>query len=162
MSARPDVPVTIRVQPGPIDLAAEPARLSRLDEAGAVVAFTGICRSEAGRLAALELEHYPGMVEAELEQLVAEAVARWPLLGAAVVHRHGRVLPGETIVQVVTASSHRAAAFEAAAFLMDWLKTSAPFWKREILSDGSVGDWVEARDSDGLAAGRWQAGKAAE
>jgi molybdopterin synthase catalytic subunit len=122
---------------------------------GAVVTFTGLCRDEGGRLAALELEHYPGMAEAEVERVVAEAEGRWPLDGVTVIHRFGKIAPGENIVLVVTASAHRQAAFEAAEFLMDYLKMRAPFWKREHLTDGGAGDWVEARSEDDAAACRW-------
>ncbi|MBV9704439.1 MAG: molybdenum cofactor biosynthesis protein MoaE [Methylobacteriaceae bacterium] len=124
---------------------------------GAVVTFTGLCRDEDGRLAALELEHYPGMAEAEIARVAAEAEARWPLLGLTIVHRSGRLEPGEQIVLVATASCHREAAFEAAAFLMDYLKTRAPFWKKEHLADGSCGEWVAAKGEDDAAAERWAA-----
>lgn len=152
----------IRVQAEPVDVPAELARASRIDEAGAVVSFAGYCRSEGGRLAGLELEHYPGMVEAELERLIAEAGGRWPLTGVSVIHRYGRIMVGEAIVLVVTASVHRAAAFSAAEFLMDWLKTRAPFWKRELLAQGGLGEWIAARESDEDAAGRWRRACAAE
>jgi len=124
--------------------------------AGAVVTFTGLCRDEDGRLAALELEHYPGMAEAEILRVAEAAAARWPLQALRVIHRHGRVVPGDGIVLVVTASSHRVAAFEAADFLMDYLKTRAPFWKREHLADGTTGGWVEAAAHDDAAAERWR------
>jgi molybdopterin synthase catalytic subunit len=147
---------TIRVQAEDFDVAAEVAALSAgRTEIGAVVTFTGLCRDEDGRLAALELEHYPGMAEAELARVAGEARGRWPLAGITVVHRFGKIRPGETIVLVVTASAHRRAAFEAAEFLMDYLKTKAPFWKREHLSDGSTGAWVEAAAADDDAAERW-------
>ncbi|MET0746291.1 MAG: molybdenum cofactor biosynthesis protein MoaE, partial [Microvirga sp.] len=124
----------VRVQAEPFDTAAETASLTigRRD-IGAVVAFTGLCRDEGGRLAALELEHYPGMAEAEIARVAGDAAARWPLLGLTIIHRFGRVDPGDPIVLVLAASSHRRAAFEAADFLMDYLKTRAPFWKREHL-----------------------------
>jgi molybdopterin synthase catalytic subunit len=148
---------SVRVQSGDFDLAAEQRRLTagRAD-IGATVAFTGLCRDESGRLAALELEHYPGMAEEEMGRVLAEARARWPLDGATVIHRHGRIAPGENIVLVVTASRHRAAAFAAAEFLMDYLKTRAPFWKKEHGKDGSEGAWVEAKDADDAAADRWR------
>jgi molybdopterin synthase catalytic subunit len=147
----------IGIQAEPFDTAAEIARLSAElgGRAGAVVTFTGLCRDEDGRLAALELEHYPGMAEAEILRVAEEAVARWPLQALRVIHRHGRVRPGDGIVLVVTASSHRVAAFEAASFLMDYLKTRAPFWKREHLADGTTGGWVEATAQDDVAAERW-------
>ena len=114
------------------DTAAEIDRLTKgRTDVGAVVTFPGYCRDEAGRLAALELEHYPGMAEAEIGRIAAEAAERWPLLGLTAIHRFGKIEPGEDIVLVVAASAHRQAAFEAAAFLMDYLKSRAPFWKKE-------------------------------
>ena len=149
-------PLTIRVQAEPFDAAAETERLTAgRTDIGAVVAFTGLCRSEAGRLDALELEHFPGMAEAEIERTAEEAIARWPLLGVTAIHRYGVIRPGEPIVLVITTSSHRVAAFEAAEFLMDFLKTRAPFWKKEIATDGTKGDWVDAREADDAAAARW-------
>jgi molybdopterin synthase catalytic subunit len=147
---------TIRIQRQDFSLADEIAALTggRAD-VGAVVTFTGLCRDEGGRLQALELEHYPGMAEAEIERVAAEASRRWPLDGATVIHRFGRIAPGENIVLVATASAHRRAAFEAAEFLMDFLKTRAPFWKREHLADGATGGWVEASGEDDAAAARW-------
>jgi molybdopterin synthase catalytic subunit len=104
----------------------------------------------------LELEHYPGMAEAEITRIATEASQRWPLTGITAIHRFGKIAPGENIVLVVTASTHRQAAFEAASFLMDYLKSRAPFWKKEHLADGSSGDWVEAKASDDDAAVRWR------
>ena len=148
---------SVSVQAEPFDTAAELARVDAdlKGRAGAVVTFTGLCRDEGGRLQALELEHYPGMAEAEILRTAGQAVERWPLLALRVVHRHGRVAPGEGIVLVVTASSHRVAAFEAASFLMDYLKTRAPFWKREHLTDGYTGGWVAASAADDVAADSW-------
>jgi len=148
---------TIRVQRQDFDIAAEIARLTagRAD-IGAVVTFSGLCRDEAGALSALELEHYPGMAEAEMARIAAEAAARWPLQGLTAIHRFGRIRPGENIVLVVAASVHRQAAFEAASFLMDFLKSRAPFWKKEHRADGTQGEWVEARDADDEAAARWR------
>ena len=152
---------TVRLQREPFDAAAEAAKLTRgRTDVGALVTFTGICRgSEAGEpIAALTLEHYPGMAEAEIERHVAEAVERWPLLGVTVIHRHGRIVPGEDIMMVATASSHREAAFAAAEFLMDYLKTRAPFWKQVEKADGKI--WVDAKATDDAAAERWRmAGK---
>jgi molybdopterin synthase catalytic subunit len=147
----------ICIQREDFDAAAEVAALTvgRAD-IGAVVTFTGLCRDEGGRLAALELEHYPGMAEAELTRVAEEAAARWPITGATVIHRYGKIAPGDNIVLVVTASSHRRDAFEAAEFLMDYLKTRAPFWKREHLTDGTLGAWVEASGHDDVAAERWR------
>ncbi|BBD37089.1 molybdenum cofactor biosynthesis protein MoaE [Aminobacter sp. Y103A] len=149
------VPV-VRIQAGDFDVAAEIARISagRAD-VGAVVTFSGLCRDEAGTLAALELEHYPGMAEAEITRIAQEALARWPLAGITAIHRFGKIRPGENIVLVVTASRHRQAAFDAANFLMDYLKSRAPFWKKEHRVDGSEGNWVDAKDSDEAAAARW-------
>jgi len=150
-------PVTIRIQEGDFDVAQEIAALSKgRTDIGAVVSFSGICRGKDGDepIAALTLEHYPGMAEAEIMRHAQEAMSRWPLNGLTVIHRFGRIEPGQNIVLVVTASSHRQAAFHAAEFLMDYLKTSAPFWKREESADGT--SWVEARAHDDDAAARWK------
>ncbi len=147
---------TVRLQREPFDVAAEAAKLSRgRTDVGAVVTFTGICRGdEQGEaIAALTLEHYPGMAEAEIERHVQEAAARWPLAGVTVIHRYGRITPGEEIVMVVAASAHRQAAFAAAEFLMDYLKTRAPFWK-QVEAAGRK-SWVEAKHTDDAAAARW-------
>jgi molybdopterin synthase catalytic subunit len=147
---------TIRIQEADFDIAQEIAAMGRgRTDIGAVVSFTGICRgSENGEpIAALTLEHYPGMAEAEIRRHAEEAMSRWPLSGLTVIHRVGRITPAENIVLVVTASQHRQAAFQAAEFLMDYLKTSAPFWKREESARGS--SWIEARDHDDAAAARW-------
>jgi molybdopterin synthase catalytic subunit len=145
----------VKIQVEDFDLNAEVARLTNgRKDVGAVVTFSGLCRDEAGTLSALELEHYPGMAEAEILRIAEQAVARWPLTGLTAIHRHGRIEPGENIVLVVAASSHRDAAFQAASFLMDYLKTRAPFWKKEHLREGA-GDWVEAKSSDDEAAKRW-------
>jgi molybdopterin synthase catalytic subunit len=158
VAERPDaLTPTIRIQPEVFDLAAESDLLSaRRADIGALVAFTGLCRDEGGTLSALELEHYPGMAEEEIARIAAEAAERWPLLGLTIIHRHGRIAPGEPIVLVLAASSHRQAAFEAASFLMDYLKTRAPFWKKEHRSDGTTGDWVSAKDADDTAAAKWR------
>jgi molybdopterin synthase catalytic subunit len=150
------VTATIRIQEADFDVAQEIAALSEgRTDIGAVVSFSGICRgSENGEpIAALTLEHYPGMAEAEIARHADEALSRWPLQGLTVIHRFGRIAPGQNIVLVVTASSHRQAAFEAAEFLMDYLKTNAPFWKREESEKGT--SWVAARDHDDDAAARW-------
>jgi molybdopterin synthase catalytic subunit len=147
---------TVRLQHEPFDAAAEAKKLSRgRTDIGALVTFTGICRGdEAGEpIAALTLEHYPGMAEAEIERHVAEAVKRWPLIGVTVIHRFGRMQPGEDIMMVATASSHREAAFAAAEFLMDYLKTRAPFWKQ--VEKAGAKTWVEAKQTDDAAAERW-------
>jgi molybdopterin synthase catalytic subunit len=153
---------TVRIQREAFDAAAESARLTRgRGDVGAVVIFTGICRGdEAGQpIAALTLEHYPGMAEAEIESHIAQARERWPLAGVTVIHRTGRITPGEDIVLVATASTHRDAAFDAAEFLMDYLKTRAPFWKQVELADGKI--WIEAKQTDETAAERWAAHKRA-
>ena len=155
--------VTVRIQREAFDASAESAKLTRgRTDVGAVVTFTGICRgAESGEpIAALTLEHYPGMAEAEIARHVEEANARWPLLGVTVIHRHGRIPPGENIVLVVTASSHREAAFSAAEFLMDFLKTRAPFWKQVESVAGR--SWIEAKGGDDAAADRWRKDRAAE
>jgi molybdopterin synthase catalytic subunit len=149
---------TVRIQREPFDVAAETGALTRgRTDAGAVVTFTGICRgAEDGKpIAALTLEHYPGMAEAEIERHVEEAKQRWPLIGVTVIHRYGRIAPGEDIVMVVTVSSHRDAAFAAAEFLMDFLKTRAPFWKQ--VEAAGAKSWVEAKADDDAAAERWTA-----
>jgi len=147
--------VTIRIQEADFDIAGESALLTEgRTDIGAVVSFSGICRGGDGDgVAALTLEHYPGMAEAEIRRHVEEAQSRWPLLGVTVIHRVGRIEPGENIVLVLTTSAHREAAFHAAEFLMDYLKTSAPFWKREETSSGT--NWVEACAHDDDAAARW-------
>jgi molybdopterin synthase catalytic subunit len=146
----------VRVQAEDFDAAAEQYRLTAgRTDIGAVITFTGLCRDEQGTLAALELEHYPGMAEEEMGRVLEAARARWPLDGATLVHRFGRIAPGGNIVLVVTASRHRAAAFAAAEFLMDYLKTRAPFWKKEHRKDGSDGGWVEAKDADDRALAKW-------
>lgn len=148
---------TVRIQAESFDAAAEIAALTQgRTDIGAVVTFTGLCRDEGGRLAALELERYPGMVEAEVARVVEEARGRWLVEGITVIHRYGAIAPGEGIVLVVTASAHRRAAFEAAEFLMDYLKTRAPFWKREHLRDGTIAGWVEPKADDDRAAERWR------
>jgi molybdopterin synthase catalytic subunit len=149
-------PLTIRIQQADFDIAKEIAALTNgRTDIGAVVSFSGICRGSEGSepIAALTLEHYPEMAEAEIKRHADEAMSRWPLDGLTVVHRFGRIQPGENIVLVVTASKHRQAAFQAAEFLMDYLKTSAPFWKREESATGT--GWVEAREHDDAATARW-------
>lgn len=148
--------VTIRVQREDFDAAAEAAQLTvgRTD-VGALVTFTGLCRSEGESLSALELEHYPGMAEAQMKRVAREAFDRWPLHGLALIHRHGHIAPGEQIVFVAASSSHRDAAFEAARYVMDFLKTDAPFWKKEHRTDGKEGAWVDAREADEAAKERW-------
>ena len=146
--------IDVRVQAEPIDFAAATQALTQgRSDVGAIVSFVGHVRADDG-LVALTLEHYPAMTERQLQAIADEATTRWPLLGGVVIHRHGRMVPGEAIVLVAVTSAHRAAAFEAAAFLMDWLKTRAPFWKAE--ERGSERVWVAARASDDAAAERWK------
>jgi molybdopterin synthase catalytic subunit len=144
----------VRVAAAPFDLGAEAAAFAaRVAGAGALVTFTGIVRDEGGRLEALEIEHYPGMTEKAIAAIAAQAEARWALGGCLVVHRHGRLAPGEPIMMVATAAPRRRAAFEAAEYLMDYLKSRAPFWKKEIGADGAA--WVAAKDEDEAALDRW-------
>ncbi len=149
----------IRVQSEDFDVGAETRKLmgGRTD-VGAIVTFTGTVRDTAGGkpITAMELEHYPGMTEAELARVEAEANKRWPLQASLIIHRYGKLKPGYNIVLVIAASPHRHAAFEAASYLMDFLKTRAPFWKKETFTDGS-GGWVDARESDDAALDRWKA-----
>lgn len=155
--------MAVRVQAADFDIGAEVRALSAgRTDIGAVVTFTGTVRGGDGDAAITEmmLEHYPGMTEAELQRIEAEAQRRWPLQASLIIHRYGVLHPGDNIVLVVAASRHRHAAFEAAAFLMDFLKTRAPFWKKETRADGS-GGWVDARDADDDALERWQDGAAA-
>ncbi|HUV33028.1 MAG TPA: molybdopterin synthase catalytic subunit MoaE [Devosiaceae bacterium] len=149
--------MTVSVQREDFDIAAEMARLTAVDpDIGAVVSFTGMVRQMTGDgpITAMELEHYPGMTEQALAEIITAAKARWPLQGVRVIHRYGPLKPGDRIVLVLTASRHRQAAFEAAEFLMDYLKTRAPFWKKEDHADGAR--WVDARDADDSAAARWE------
>ena len=144
----------ILVQEALFDMATESAALTAgRTDVGGVASFLGVCRGDDA-LAAMVLEHYPGMTERALGRIAAEAEARWPLTGCTVIHRVGRILPGEPIVLVLTASAHRAAALESCAFLIDWLKTKAPFWKREEFADGDA-RWVAAKNEDDAAAARW-------
>jgi molybdopterin synthase catalytic subunit len=144
----------VQVQSAPFDLGAETAAFAAaVPGAGAVVTFTGLVRDNSGRLSAMEIEHYPGMTEKAISAIAAEAVTRWSLTDALVIHRHGRLAAGEAIMMVATAAPHRGDAFAAAEFLMDYLKSRAPFWKKEIGADGV--EWVAARDEDEVALKRW-------
>ena len=146
----------VKVQKEVFDAAADASLLHQgRTDLGAVVTFTGLCRADENGepIAALTLEHYPGMAETEIARHVEEARARWPLIGVTVIHRYGRIVPGENIVMVATVSSHRDAAFAAASFLMDYLKTRAPFWKQVEKATGSA--WVNAKATDDAAAERW-------
>ena len=143
------------MQAAPFDSGAELAALGIDDGSiGAVVSFIGLCRDEAGRLDALELEHYPQMAAQQLERLVADASSRWTLNRIVLIHRFGLIKPGEPIVLVITASTHRKDAFAGAEFLMDYLKTDAPFWKKEHVKNAGA-TWVEAKASDTQAKQRW-------
>ncbi len=149
--------MAVRVQREDFDVADETRKLiGDRKDVGAIVTFTGRVRGDdAGReVAALTLEHYPGMTEAEMERIEAEALARWPLQASLMLHRVGEMQAGDNIVLVIAAAAHRQAAFEAAEFLMDYLKTRAPFWKRQTSGEGDSA-WVEARDKDQDAAKRW-------
>ncbi len=146
----------VLVQEAAFDIGAETAALTAgRTDVGGIATFLGVCRGDDG-LAAMVLEHYPGMTERAIARIAAQAEARWPLTGCTVIHRVGRILPGEPIVLVLTASAHRAAALESCAFLIDWLKTKAPFWKREEFAGGAH-RWVEAKAEDEAAAARWAA-----
>jgi molybdopterin synthase catalytic subunit len=147
--------MAVRVQRDDFDIAAEVGSLTAgRTDIGAIVTFTGRVRGNEGEIAAMTLEHYPGMTEAELSRIEAEARTRWALQASLIVHRVGELKPGDNIVLVVTASEHRQAAFEAAAFLMDYLKTRAPFWKKETAASGES-TWIESREGDERAARRW-------
>ena len=148
--------MTIRIQEADFDIAREISALTKgRTDVGAVVSFSGVCRGSEDdqSVSALTLEHYPGMAEAEIARHAQTAMSRWPLTGLTVIHRVGRISPGENIVLVLTASRHRQAAFQAAEFLMDYLKANAPFWKREETAAGTA--WVDARSHDDAAAARW-------
>ncbi len=144
----------VEVQEAPFDLGAEASAFAAgHTDMGAIVTFTGVVRDVGDGLDAMEIEHYPGMTEAALKAIADEAASRWSLGDVLVIHRYGRMVPGEMIMMVATAAPHRKDAFEAAEFLMDYLKSRAPFWKREITASGS--DWVAARDEDEAALKRW-------
>jgi molybdopterin synthase catalytic subunit len=144
----------IRVQREPFEFGDECGRFGQdRRNVGAVVTFLGVVRDDGGDLSSMEIEHYPGMTEKALGTIANEAMSKWHLADLLVIHRYGTLRPGEAIMMVATAARHRAAAFEAAEFLMDYLKSRAPFWKKEIRNEGSV--WVQARDDDEAALGRW-------
>ncbi len=148
----------LRVQAEAFDAGAElNAFTARVSGAGAVVSFTGVVRDagqpQGGGLQRMEIEHYPGMTQAAITEIMGQALARWPLVDALVIHRFGTLHPGDPIMMVATASPHREAAFQAAEFLMDYLKSRAPFWKKEVGAEGAA--WVAARDEDEGALGRW-------
>lgn len=144
----------IRLQSQPFDYGVECAAFAnRVAGAGAVISFLGLVRDDGGRLSRMEIEHYPGMTEKALAAIAGEAARRWPLSDMLILHRFGALAPGDAIMMVATASRHRAAAFQAAEFLMDYLKSRAPFWKKEFAADGA--EWVAAKDEDEAALGRW-------
>ena len=146
--------MSIRVQSEAFDMGEEVRAFTTASRgSGAVVTFSGLVRDEGGTLAAMEIEHYPGMTEKALESIRDKAMARWSLDGAMIIHRFGPMAPGDQIMMVATAARHRSDAFEAAEYLMDYLKSRAPFWKKETGADGS--DWVKAKDADEAALGRW-------
>ena len=154
MSVKPD----ICIQQEDFDINVEIAKLTQgRTDIGAVVTFTGLCRGEGDTLSALELEHYPGMAEAEITHIAEEAVKRFGLLGISAIHRYGKIKPSENIVLVIATSPHRQASFDGANFLMDFLKTRAPFWKKNHRADGEDGDWVDAKDADDDALAKWLA-----
>ena len=156
MAGGVSAPVIVRVQKDDFDAATEATRLTNgRTDAGAVVSFVGLCRDEGGKLSALELEHYPGMAEVEIERICRQAIARFSLLGVTAIHRVGKIAPGANIVLVIAVAPHRHAAFDGASFVMDYLKTSAPFWKKEHFSDGREGGWVDAKESDDHAREKW-------
>lgn len=149
--------MTVRVQSDPFDTGAELGQFAQgRNDIGAVVSFTGVVRDTRGDLMEMQIEHYPGMTETAIAKIVAEAVQRWSLADALVIHRYGVLNPGAPIMMVATAAAHRAEAFAAADFLMDYLKSRAPFWKKEVTADGA--DWVAAKDADEAALKRWSAG----
>jgi molybdopterin synthase catalytic subunit len=161
MAANDTLTSVIRVQREDFDAAAEAEALRRgRADVGALVTFVGLCRDEGGALAALEIEHYGGMAEEEIRRVAAEAATRWPLLGLAIVHRYGVIEAGGRIVLVAAAAAHRGEAFAAANFMMDYLKTRAPFWKRARHRDGTLAPWIEPRLEDASAAARWRAADA--
>ena len=146
--------MSVRVQSAPFDMGAELETFTQsAKNAGAVVSFSGLVRDDSGTLRYMEIEHYPGMTEKALEAIRVDAIERWSLTGATIIHRHGKLTPGEQIMMVATAARHRKDAFQAAEFLMDYLKSRAPFWKKEFGTGGA--EWVEAKDQDEDALSRW-------
>lgn len=145
----------VEVLAGPLDPLAWLGEIAPTDETGALATFLGLCRGDGGRIEALELEHYPGMAEAKMTQIAEAALSRWPVFGLVAVHRTGLVRVGEPIVFVAAGSAHRDAAFDAVRFMMDFLKTDAPFWKREHLKGGVEGPWVDAKATDDAARAHW-------
>lgn len=148
--------IKVSIQSQDFDLESEINHLKHFGDIGGIASFTGLCRDEGGQLSALELEHYPGMAEAQITHICQEAFGKFNLIGITAIHRYGKISPSENIVLVIAASTHRQAAFDGANFVMDFLKTDAPFWKKEHLKDGTSGDWVAAKDKDDQAKDKWQ------
>ncbi|MEP4343478.1 MAG: molybdenum cofactor biosynthesis protein MoaE [Lentilitoribacter sp.] len=148
--------IRVQIQAEDFDLESEINHLKQFGDIGGVASFTGLCRDEGGQLSALELEHYPGMAEAQISQICHEAFDKFDLISITAIHRYGKIAPGENIVLVIAASTHRQAAFDGANFVMDFLKTDAPFWKKEHLKDGTSGEWVDAKDKDDAAKDKWR------
>jgi len=147
----------IRIQAEDFDIQDEINKLTQgRTDIGAVVTFSGLCRGEDDTLSALELEHYPGMAETEIIRIAEQAIKRFGLLGMTAIHRYGKIAPGENIVLVIATSPHRQASFDGANFLMDFLKTRAPFWKKNHLVNGDDGGWVDAKDVDDDALVKWE------
>ncbi|MEM8651774.1 MAG: molybdenum cofactor biosynthesis protein MoaE [Pseudomonadota bacterium] len=147
----------VRIQAEDFDVNEEIRKLTEgRGDVGAVVTFSGLCRDEGSTLSALELEHYPGMAEAEIKRIASDAIERFGLLGMTAIHRYGKIAPGDNIVLVIATSPHRQASFDGANYLMDFLKTRAPFWKKEHMATGEAGDWVDAKDVDDQAMERWK------
>lgn len=149
------LPIRVLIQSEDFDLKSEIDHLKQFGDIGGVASFIGLCRDEGEQLSALELEHYPGMAEQQIMDICIQAQKRFDLIGISAIHRYGKIAPGENIVLVVAASTHRQTAFDGANFVMDFLKTDAPFWKKEHLIDGSSGAWVDAKDKDDLAKDKW-------
>ncbi len=147
----------VQIQQDNFDVGLEVKKLTNTsNNVGAIVTFTGLCRDEEGLLSALELEHYPGMAENEITRIAEQAIERFGLSAATVIHRYGKIETGENIVLVVTAARHRQVAFDGAQFIMDFLKNNAPFWKKEHRLDGTTGDWVDAKDIDDQSLNKWK------
>lgn len=147
----------IRIQQEDFDINAEIKKLTQgRTDVGAVVTFSGLCRGEGDTLSALELEHYPSMAEAEINSIAEQAIERFGLLGISAIHRFGKIQPGENIVLVIATSPHRQASFDGANFLMDFLKTRAPFWKKAHMATGDESGWVDAKDADDDALDKWK------
>lgn len=150
-----NLPIKVRIQAEDFDLESEINHLKQFGDIGGIASFTGLCRDEGGKLIALELEHYAGMADAQITQICEQAMARFSLIAITAIHRYGKISAGQNIVLVIAASTHRQAAFDGANFVMDFLKTDAPFWKKEHFRDGTCGKWVDAKDNDNEAKNKW-------